>query len=198
MVRDIVIFGDPVLREKCRPVAEITDEIRALAEDMLDTMRAAEGVGLAAPQVGVPWQLAVVDVSDAQAPTTFLRIDGKEAPLADYCPLVFVNPRLEFPDKKRGSMTEGCLSFPELRAEILRPEMVRAHLTLIDGRSVVLEADGLLSRAIQHETDHLNGVLFIDRASTAAKLTLKKKIRAMQEEWGDAWTPGPEPSQPQL
>jgi peptide deformylase len=81
-------------------------------------------------------------------------------------------------------MNEGCLSFPEVRAQISRPDVVRAKLTLLDGRTIEMETDGLLSRAIQHETDHLNGVLFIDRASPAVKLTLKRKIQRMRDEFG--------------
>jgi peptide deformylase len=191
MVRDIVIFGDPVLRQKCASVTEVTDEIRTLVEDMIETMQAAEGIGLAAPQVGVPLQLAVVDVSEATTPMTYLRVDGQEASLADYSPLVFTNPELEFPSKPKGSINEGCLSFPELRAPVQRPEEVRAKLTLLDGRQILLETDGLFGRAIQHETDHLNGILFIDRTTAAAKLSLKKKIKFMQEDWGLKWTPVP-------
>lgn len=190
MVRDIVIFGDPVLREKCRPVTEVTEEIRALAEDMIETMRAADGVGLAAPQVGMPVQLAVVDVAGAREPMTYLRINGQDTELDAFGPLIFTNPELEFPKRERGVMSEGCLSFPELRGDVVRPEHVRALLTLLDGRKIVLETDGLFARAIQHETDHLNGVLFIDRVSAATKLGLRKRIRVMQEEWGSAWNPG--------
>lgn len=192
MVRDIVIFGDAVLREKCPQVTLVDDDIRKLAEDMIDTMRAADGIGLAAPQVGVALQLAVVDVSEAKEPMTYLRVDGTEAKLEDWSPLIFTNPKLEFPTKTKGSMNEGCLSFPELRAPVTRPEEVRATLTLLDGRTIVMETDGLFSRAIQHETDHLNGVLFIDRTTSASKLSLKKKIKMMQEDWGRAWTPVPE------
>lgn len=183
MIHDIVIYGDPVLREKCALVETITDETRALAGDMLETMVAANGVGLAAPQIGVPIQLAVIDVSHDPECVSYLRIDGEEADLADWMPLVFVNPLLQF-GKERDTDTEGCLSFPELRAEIRRPYDVRATMTLIDGRTITLETDGLLARAIQHETDHLNGVLFIDRLSSAAKLGMRKKVRSMQEEYG--------------
>lgn len=189
MVRDIVIYGDAVLRKKCPTVGEITPEILTLAADMVDTMRAAEGIGLAAPQVGVAVQLAVVDVSEAAEPMTYLRVDGVEQTVADVCPLIFTNPQLEFPGKAKSSMNEGCLSFPELRAPVLRPDEVRATLRLLNGRTLVVETDGLFSRAIQHETDHLLGILFIDRTTAAAKLSLKKKIRQMQDEWGEAWTP---------
>ncbi len=191
MIRDIVIFGDPVLREKCALVSEVTDAIRALAVDLVDTMHAAEGVGLAAPQVGVAVQLAVVDVREAKDPLTYLRVNGVDKTMEEMNPLIFTNPKLEFPTRPKDSMNEGCLSFPELRAPVTRPEEVRATVTLLDGTTILIETDGLFGRAIQHETDHLNGILFIDRTTPAAKLSLKKKIRIMQEEWGEAWTPTP-------
>lgn len=182
MVREIVLYGDPVLREKCRPVTTVTPEIEALAEDMIETMRAAEGVGLAAPQVGEPLQLAVIDVTGSEKPMTYLRVDGKDTPLEELMPLKFINPKLSF-GKEKSIMNEGCLSFPDIRAEIRRPEDVIAKLTLLDGRTITVETDGLLARAIQHETDHLNGILFIDRASPGAKVSLKRKIHRMWEEY---------------
>ena len=181
MVREIVLYGDPVLRQKCAPVTDITPELHALAAEMLETMEAAHGVGLAAPQIGLGLQFAVIDVSDAEEPLTFLRVDGKETPMEELMPLVFMNPALSFPQKEKVVMNEGCLSFPEVRADVNRPDVVLAKLTLLDGRTVEIETDGLLSRAIQHEADHLFGILFIDRISAAAKLTMKRKIQKMRE-----------------
>jgi len=183
MVREIVLYGDPVLREKCKPVTEITPDLHALAADMLETMEAADGVGLAAPQIGIAIQFAVIDVRGAKEPLTFLRVDGKDTPLDDAMPLVFMNPELSYPAKEKAVMNEGCLSFPEVRADIRRPDVVKAKLKLLDGRTVEIETDGLLSRAIQHETDHLMGMLFIDRASPAVKLTLKRKIQKMWDKY---------------
>ncbi|RYD34436.1 MAG: peptide deformylase [Verrucomicrobiaceae bacterium] len=182
MIREIVLYGDPVLRLKCPPVQEITPAILALSEDMIETMHAAEGVGLAAPQIGESLRLAVIDVTGAENPCTYLRVDGKDIPLEEIMPLKFVNPTLSM-GKAKAFMNEGCLSFPEIRTEIRRGDAVTANLTLLDGRAIILETDGLLSRAIQHETDHLNGILFIDRASPAAKLGLKKKIKKMWDEY---------------
>ncbi|MDB6132105.1 MAG: peptide deformylase [Verrucomicrobiales bacterium] len=182
MIREIVLYGDPVLRLKCPPVKEITPAILALSEDMIETMHAAEGVGLAAPQIGESLRLAVIDVTGAENPCTYLRVDGKDVPLEEMMPLKFVNPTLSM-GKEKAFMNEGCLSFPEIRTEIRRGDAVTASLTLLDGRAITLETDGLLSRAIQHETDHLNGILFIDRASPAAKLGLKKKIKKMWDEY---------------
>lgn len=183
MIREVVLYGEPVLRAKCRPVDEVTDEIRELADDMLETMVHEHGVGLAAPQVGVPIQLAVIDVSHDPECVTYLRINGEDTSFDDCMPLVFCNPKLEFGPEKEAD-TEGCLSFPEIRAEITRPEAVTATVETLDGKTLVIETDGLLSRAIQHETDHLNGVLFIDRMNAATKVALRGKIRRMQREYG--------------
>ncbi len=182
MVREIIMYGDPVLRTKCDPVEEVTDEIRALADDMLETMVDADGIGLAAPQVGEPIQLAVIDVSLAEDCVSYLRIDGKEKSVKDCMPLVFINPQLEFGDTKE-NQEEGCLSFPDVRGEVRRPYEVVARMQLLDGSTIRVETDGLLARVIQHETDHLFGVLFIDRMSAAQKLGLKKKIREMQQDY---------------
>jgi peptide deformylase len=114
---------------------------------------------------------------------TFFRVNGVPASLTDWMPLKFINPSLAFPSRDKASMKEGCLSFPEVRAEIHRPDVVQATVTLLDGRTITIETDGLFSRALQHETDHLNGILFIDRASPAVKLTLKRKIQKMWDEY---------------
>ena len=182
MTREIVIFGDPVLRKKCAVVDEVSDDIRELVQDMLETMREADGIGLAAPQVGVAIQLAVVDVSHDPECFSYLRVDGRDSGLEELMPLIFMNPKLEYggePDV----MPEGCLSFPDIRGDVTRPYGVKATMDLLDGRSVVIETDGLLSRVIQHETDHLNGVLFIERMSTATKFSLRGRIRRMQSDY---------------
>jgi peptide deformylase len=184
MVRNIVKYGDPVLRRKCPPVTEVTDEIRTLAADMIDTMKAANGVGLAAPQVGVSAQIAVIDVSHDPECISFLQVDGKPCPLENIMPLVFLNPVLTL-GKARIRDQEGCLSFPRLHADIVRAERLRAEFLTLDGIRMTIETDGLLSRAFQHETDHLNGILFIDRMSAGAKVGLKRKLRLLQEEWAE-------------
>lgn len=182
MIREIVIFGDPVLRKKCAVVDEIADDLRELVQDMLETMREADGIGLAAPQVGVAIQLAVVDVSHDPECFSYLRVDGRDTGLAEVMPLIFMNPKLEYGGDS-DVLSEGCLSFPDIRGDVTRPYEVKATLDLLDGRSVVIETDGLLARVIQHETDHLNGVLFVERMSTATKLSLRGKIRRMQSDY---------------
>ena len=184
MVREIVLYGHPVLRKKCAPVTEVTEEIETLAKDMVETMIDAEGVGLAAPQVAEQLQLAVVDVTGAENACTYLRVDGKDTELEDLMPLIFINPELEL-SRNRELDFEGCLSIPDLREKVNRPAEVGAHLTLLDGRQITVEADGLLARAIQHEVDHLNGILFIDRLSTVAKIGAKKRLRILQAEWAE-------------
>ena len=181
MILEIVQYGDPVLRERCRAVEEVDDEVRRLAADMLETMYDANGVGLAAPQVGVPLRLAVVDVSHDPECVSYLRLDGRDVALADIMPLVFINPELEFGARKEKS-AEGCLSIDGIRAEVNRPADVKARLPQLDGGVIELETDGLLARAIQHETDHLNGVLFVDRVSPAAKIRIRNRLRNLTGE----------------
>lgn len=178
MILDIVQLGHPVLRERCRPVGEVDDDVRRLVDDMIETMYAAQGVGLAAPQVGVALRLAVVDVAHDPGCISFLKVNGEDAELADVMPLVFINPEIEFGEHKEVD-AEGCLSIRDVRADVKRPASLKAKLPQLDGSVIEIETDGLLARAIQHETDHLNGVLFIDRISPAAKVRLKRKLKRL-------------------
>ena len=178
MILDIVQYGHPVLRERCQPVERVDDVVRKLAEDMVETMYDAQGVGLAAPQVGVALRLAVVDVAHDPECVSFLKVNGEDAKLEDWMPLVFINPELDLgADKEKD--TEGCLSIRDIRADVSRPAALRAKLPQLDGSVIELETDGLLARAIQHETDHLNGVLFIDRVSPATKVSLRRKLKRL-------------------
>ncbi|MCB1062450.1 MAG: peptide deformylase [Verrucomicrobiae bacterium] len=182
MIREIVLYGDPVLRRKGDRVTSVTPEIRQLAEDMIETMIDARGVGLAAPQVGESLQLAVVDVSHDPECISYLRVNGEECAIEDISPLVFINPELKG-SRETETDVEGCLSFPDLRGDITRPAEIKARLETLDGNILEIEADGLLARAIQHEVDHLMGKLFIDRMSRARKLSLKRTLREMQRDW---------------
>lgn len=176
MLLDIVQIGDPVLREKCVEVAEINDEITALAENMLETMYHANGVGLAAPQIGRALRMAVIDVSHDPRCVSFMTINDEEVDMVEQMPLVIINPVLEL-DGPRAVETEGCLSIRGVRAPVGRPSIVRARFQQLDGSVVVVETDGLLARAFQHEIDHLDGVLFLDRLSPAAKMALRKQLK---------------------
>lgn len=176
MVLDVVQYGNPVLRMKCAEVVEVTDEIWKLAEDMIETMVDEHGVGLAAPQVGRALRMAVVDVSHDPECISYLRVNGKEAKLEDISPVVFINPQLELHGAVEAS-EEGCLSIQEIRAKVKRPSEIKAMLPQLDGSVLEVETDGLFARAIQHEVDHLNGVLFTDRVSTTLKTRLRKKLK---------------------
>lgn len=147
-------MGDPVLREKAAPVACVTDEIRTLIADMFDTMYAEEGVGLAAPQVGVGQRVIVVDPRDE-----------------DIEPFALVNPEIAELGEELVRDEEGCLSIPGLKEIVERPATVRVEALNIEGERVSIAADHLLARILQHEVDHLDGILFVDRVSA-----LKRKL----------------------
>ncbi len=185
MILDIVQYGHPVLRQKCRPVGEVDAEIRKLADDMLDTMVDANGVGLAAPQVGIDLRMAVIDVSHDPQCITYLKVNGAETDLESIMPLVFINPEMEL-GKDFEFETEGCLSIDGIRADVRRPADVTATLTLLDGSVIRIETDGLLGRALQHEIDHLNGILFTDRLNAASKVSLKNRLKRLLIENGYA------------
>lgn len=181
MTLEIVKYGDPVLRQKGKPVEGITEEVRALAGNMIETMRVANGVGLAAQQVGIPLQLTVLEVEeDEDRPSTMI-VDGKLVDLAAWMPMVLLNPILELGAEKADG-SEGCLSFPEITADIERAVSVKAKGRLLDGRDIEFQATGLLARALQHETDHLNGILFIDRMKSATRTVLAGRLKRLQRE----------------
>jgi peptide deformylase len=160
---EIRILGDPVLREPCSEVPEITDEIRALVSDLRDTMYAAEGIGLAAPQIGVPLRVFVYDVNEPEIE-----------------PGALINPRIvEVSGKMKEA--EGCLSIPGVTELVERSARVVLEGLAPDGSPVRVEATGLLSRCLQHEQDHLDGVLFIDRLSPLKRRMLLKKWSKMDE-----------------
>jgi len=174
-------YGDPALRIKGKPVAEVDSRIRELADNMLETMRAANGIGLAAQQVGEALQLTVVDVSAVEDRPSTMAWNGREVNPRDHMPLIILNPRIETgPEKEMAS--EGCLSFPEISADIERAGWAKIEAQTLDGERVEIEATGLLARALQHEIDHLNGILFIDRMSSAAKAGLSSKLKRLQKE----------------
>jgi len=177
----IVKYGDPILRAKGQRVPESDERIRALAADMLETMHAANGVGLAAQQVGEALQLTVLDVSAVEDRPSTLKLNGTEIDPLLAMPLVLLNPEFSLHGETVSS-TEGCLSFPEINAEIERAASVKGKAETLDGATVEIEASGLLARALQHEVDHLNGILFIDRMSSVAKTSLSGKLKRLQKE----------------
>lgn len=179
MVLEVVKYGHPVLRKKGAKIEKLTPEIRNLISDMLETMRAAHGVGLAAQQVGHALQLTVLDVSPVTDRPSTLERDGKPAEVNEFMPLVLINPEIK-PYGEMQSGPEGCLSFPEIFSDISRPSDVEVKAMNENGEIVEFKAGGLLSRAVQHEVDHLNGILFIDRMSRAAKEEVQVDILELQ------------------
>ena len=180
MVLEIVKFGHPVLREKGKRIERVTAELRQFAADMVQTMYVADGVGLAAQQVGRALQLTVVDVRASEQPSA-IHVAGQPQDLAHWMPLVLLNPVLRDPTGEVVG-TEGCLSFPEIHAPIHRAATIALHAQDLDGRELDFVASGLLARALQHELDHLNGVLFIDRMDAATKASLAGKLKKLQKE----------------
>jgi peptide deformylase len=162
MTRPLVYYPDPVLARRAEEIAEITPELRALADDMALTMYANEGIGLAAPQVGEGVRLVVVDVSGPQ-----LREDLR----------VLVNPVITARSEETVESEEGCLSVRNYRANVERAAQVTVRATTLDGQDLTIEADELLAICLQHEIDHLDGTLFIDHISRLKRSLYDKKVR---------------------
>jgi peptide deformylase len=177
----ILQYGDPILRAKGKRIEKIDERIRQLTQDMIETMDAANGVGLAAQQVGEALQLTVIDVSQVEDRPSTMKLNGKDVDPRTAMPLILINPEIKLAGETEVA-TEACLSFPEISGQIDRAKSVIARAqTLEDGR-IEIEASGLLGRAIQHEVDHLNGILFIDRMNSAVKAALSSRLKRMQKE----------------
>lgn len=175
---EITKLGHPVLRAKAAEIGEIDDALRALAADMLETMYAHDGCGLAANQVGVARRLIVIDVRAVKKRPSVLRVGGKPRPVHKHMPLVLVNPELEF-GRERETGSEACLSIPGIHGDVDRASVVRARARDLDGNLVEFEAEGLLSRALQHEVDHLDGILFIDRLDADERRRVADELHAL-------------------
>lgn len=177
----VVNYGTPVLRQKGARIEQITPAIKQLAADMFETMYAYKGVGLAAQQVGVAVQLAVLDVRGVTDRPSSLELQGKPADVNSFMPLVLINPEVK-PVGEPASGPEGCLSFPEIYADITRPEVVDVKALNLDGKPFEFRCGGLLARDVQHEFDHLQGILFIDRMDKATKADLKDELELLMAE----------------
>jgi peptide deformylase len=179
MILEIVKFGTPILREKGERIESVTPAIKKLIADMFETMYAHKGIGLAAQQVGLALQLTVIDVRGVTDRPSSLELDGEPADVHEFMPLVLINPEVK-PVGKPIAGPEGCLSFPEIFAEITRPEVVDVEAMNAQGKIIKFRCGGLLARAVQHETDHLRGILFIDRMSKEAKEQLRAELDELQ------------------
>jgi peptide deformylase len=166
MVREIVIWPDPILKKKASPVSQVDDSIRSLVNEMFETMYAADGVGLAAPQIGVLKQVIVLDTTPRQPESK---------------PVAMINPQII---AKEGTTrySEGCLSVPGEAEEVERAARVTAKFLDVSGREQTIEADGLLAVAIQHETDHLHGTMFVDYLSPLKRELIRKRMKRLKAE----------------
>jgi peptide deformylase len=160
-VRDIIILPDKQLRLVSKPVEKVTADVRQLADDMFETMYEAPGIGLAAIQIGVPQRLITMDLAKKEGPPS---------------PRVFINPEILWSSEEKSTYEEGCLSIPEYYEEVERPAKVRVRFTDLDGKVHEEEAEGLFATCIQHEIDHLNGVLFVDYLSKLKRDRVMKKF----------------------
>lgn len=175
MILPVVTYGHDVLRQKAVPLAEITDAVRQLVQNMLESMYAAKGVGLAAQQVGRTERLCVIDVP-GEAEKETCREENAAVPM----PLVLINPEIVAHEGKQRN-EEGCLSFPDIGAPITRADKVTVTYTDLNGVRQTVSARGLLSRAIQHETDHLDGILLVDKMSPLQRISVAGQLKRLQK-----------------
>jgi len=172
MIHPIVVFGSPVLREKTKSIEKDSPELQALIQDMFETMRNASGVGLAAPQIGRNERLFVVGLS------VLTEMDPEiEVPIADLHNLAVINPEMELLESEKIEFEEGCLSIPDLREFVTRPDRIKVKFLDQNFEEREMEIDGLFSRVFQHEFDHLDGVLFIDKISGLRRKLLKRRLK---------------------
>ncbi len=168
-IKPLVLLPDPILRKKSEPLERVDSEVQKLADDMLETMYDAPGIGLAAIQVGIPRRMLVIDCSKEDE---------------DPAPMVFVNPQVVGSSEERSTYEEGCLSIPDYYAEVERPAEVTVEYLDRDGKQQQIRADGLLATCLQHEIDHLNGVLFIDHISKLKRDMVIKKFTKLAKSRG--------------
>lgn len=180
-VANLVIVSYPaaVLRKKTAPIGAVTDEVRRVADRMIALMRQAEGIGLAAPQVGLSWRMFV-----AHVPPDEERSPETDPPSANVQPAVYINPVISHPEGAPVGYSEGCLSLPEVRGEVLRPPVVTITAMDLEGRTFTQRASGLLARCWQHEFDHLEGVLIIDRMTQISRLKNRSAVRDLERSGG--------------
>ena len=176
VILPVVTYGHEILRQKAVPVSEVTSAVRQLVQDLLESMYAAKGVGLAAEQVGRTESVCVIDV-----PREAEKEACREENAAIAMPLVLVNPEITATEGKQRN-EEGCLSFPEIGAPITRADKVTVAYTDLNGVRQTVSARGLLSRAIQHEVDHLNGILLVDKMSPMQKMSVAGQLRRLQKD----------------
>ncbi len=178
----IVHYNEPVLRRKGEKVVAFDANLAALVAEMITAMHRAEGIGLAAQQVGRALKVCVVDLRDSDAEFTW-ELDGKRLPIDLFMPMALVNPQVTIAaGTKETVFEEGCLSFPKIRGDIVRPDAITVKFQDERGGAHTLKCDGLFSRCIQHEVDHLNGVLFIERMDKKVRAGLNEAVKTLAKE----------------
>lgn len=175
----IHLYGDPILRQPGKVVTEFGPALITTGEAMIKAMHGANGIGLAAPQFGLALQLFVVEVDEPAHP---IKLDGTIVPAQVVMPLILANPKLTILDGPAKICSEGCLSFPGITGEVERIEKVRVDYFDPHGNAHVLEATGLLARCLQHEFDHCQGILFIDRMTRAHQILASSKVKKLQRQ----------------
>jgi len=181
----IVHYHHPILRKKGVSVTTFNAALRKLAAEMVEAMHAAEGIGLAAQQVGHAIQLCVIDLRPAEVKFRW-SYDGARLPLDLFMPLALVNPEVVAVPEPETVYEEGCLSFPQIRGDVCRPDEITVRFVDVTGHAHVLQCDGLLARCVQHEVDHLNGVLFIDRMEKDVLAQLEPALKALKKQTREA------------
>jgi peptide deformylase len=174
----VVSYPDPVLRLKAKPVAEVTDEVRAVATRMVELMREHDGIGLAAPQVGLSWRMFVIDIPPGGPDPEEVVPPG--ALTSTGGPTVYINPRLTEPAGAVEVLEEGCLSLPDIRGEVVRPPVITVSALDVQGKPFTQFAAGLLARCLQHEFDHLDGVLILDRMTQMSRMKTRSAVRDLE------------------
>ena len=181
MTLSVTQYGESILHQKGKQVTEFSSKLSSLYHDMLEAMYAEEGIGLAAQQVGIALQFCVIDVpSIPDYPITCI-LDDKTLSHQLLMPMALANPKIEVLPCDEYYYEEGCLSFPEIKGEVARPEVIVVRYQDIEGNSHTLQCDGLLGRCIQHEIDHLNGILFIDRMEKEIYAEIKQEVQALKK-----------------
>ncbi len=175
-------FGDPVLRQSGRKIEKFDDQLASLSQEMIEVMRESDGIGLAAQQVGIAEQFCVMDVPEHPEYPILCVLDGKALSPSLLMPMSLANPVVSPLPSDEYYYEEGCLSFPGINADVARPEKISVSYQDMDGIAHTLECDGLLARCIQHEVDHLNGVLFIDRMEKETYAEIKKEVQSLKKE----------------
>ena len=175
-------FGDPVLRQSGRKIEKFDDQLASLSQEMIEVMKQSDGIGLAAQQVGIAEQFFVMDVPEHPDYPILCVLDGKALSPSLLMPMSLANPVVSPLPSDEYYYEEGCLSFPGINADVARPEKISVSYQDVDGVAHTLECDGLLARCIQHEVDHLNGVLFIDRMEKETYAEIKKEVQSLKKE----------------